>query len=160
MTRVVRGVSLLFSGLFAGFLVCVLVLEISLRGYGASVYTQVRLVELDSLDRLASVTLLPALVATVVLAIRSRGVAVVAVGLLVGVFVLTLVVNLPINSDQVGWSVQSPPSDWSAVRDRWQVAHAVRTGLAVVAFGLLVVGSQRRAAVSRVWETAAAVRPS
>jgi hypothetical protein len=74
--------------------------------------------------------------------------------------VLTLVVNLPINSDQVGWSVQSPPSDWSAVRDRWQVAHAVRTGLAVVAFGLLVVGSQRRAAVSRVWETAAAVRPS
>ena len=61
MTRVVRGVSLLFSGLFAGFLLCVLVLENSLRGFDASVYTQVRLVELDRLDTLASVTLIPAI---------------------------------------------------------------------------------------------------
>ena len=155
MTRAVRGVSLLFTGLFSGFLLCVLVLEKSLRGFDGSVYTQVRLVELDSLDKLASVTLIPAFVATVLVAIRSRGsvrrVVLVAVGLLVVVFVTTFVVNLPINSDQLSWSVQQPPSDWASVRDRWQLAHLVRTVAAVVAFGVLlsqqVVGDRVRGVV-------------
>jgi hypothetical protein len=142
---------LLFSGLFAGFLVCVLVLENSLRGYDASVYTQTRLVELDSLDRLASVTLIPALITTVVLAIRARGngrrPVAVAIALLVVVFAVTLAVNLPINSDQSSWVVQQPPPDWAAVRDRWQLAHLIRTVAAVLAFGLLIAASQVKATV-------------
>lgn len=142
MARVVRGLSLVFSGVFAGFLVCVAVLENSLRGFGASVYTQVRLVELDSLDRLASVTLIPAIVTTVVLAIWARGndrrVVLAAVVLLVVVFVTTLAINLPINSDQTAWSVQNPPADWAAVRDRWQLAHLIRTAAALLAFGALI----------------------
>ena len=146
MTRFVRSASLLFSGVFAGFLVCVLVLENSLRGFDAAVYTQTRLVELDSLDKLASATLIPAMITTVVLAIRARGndrrVVLVAIALLVIVFATTFAINLPINSDQSAWSVQSPPSDWASVRDRWQVAHAIRTVAAVLAFGLLIVTSQ------------------
>ncbi|WP_327636863.1 DUF1772 domain-containing protein [Kribbella sp. NBC_00482] len=146
MARVVRGLSLLFSGVFAGFLVCVLVLENSLRGFGASVYTQVRLVELDSLDKLASATLIPAMITTVLLAIRARGndrrIVLVAVALLVVVFATTFAINLPINSDQSAWSVQNAPSDWANVRDRWQIAHAIRTTAAALAFGLLVVASQ------------------
>ncbi|MEV6272029.1 anthrone oxygenase family protein [Kribbella sp. NPDC051936] len=145
---VLRGVSLFFSGLFAGFLVCVMVLETSLRSFGAGVYTQVRLVELDSLDKLASVTLIPAIVTTVAVVIRSRGdgrrLAITAVALLVIVFVTTLAVNLSINSDQSSWSVQQPPADWAGVRDRWQIAHAVRTVAAVAAFGLLVGAAVRR----------------
>ena len=145
MYRVVRGVSLLFSGLFAGFLVCVLVLENSLRGFDASVYTQVRLVELDSLDTLASVTLIPAIVTTVVLAIRSRGtdrrLVLVAVALLLIVFATTLAINLPINSDQASWSVQNPPADWADVRDHWQVAHLIRTVAALLAFGSLIASA-------------------
>lgn len=147
MTRFVRSASLLFSGLFAGFLLGVLVLENSLRGFDGSVYTQVRLVELDSLDKLASATLIPAMITTVVLAIRVKGidrrVVLSAVAFLVVVFVTTFVINLPINSDQASWSVQNPPSDWSSVRDRWQLAHAIRTAAAVLAFGVLIVGSQR-----------------
>ena len=155
MTRFVRSASLLFSGVFAGFLVCVLVLENSLRGFDAAVYTQTRLVELDSLDKLASATLIPAMITTVVLAIRARGndrrVVLVAIALLVIVFATTFAINLPINSDQSAWSVQSPPSDWTSVRDRWQVAHAIRTVAAVLAFGLLIVTSQVNAtAQSRV----------
>jgi hypothetical protein len=50
-------VSLLFAGLFSGFLLGVLVLEASLRGYDGSVYTQVRRVEPDSLDTLAACVL-------------------------------------------------------------------------------------------------------
>ncbi|MFI5696877.1 anthrone oxygenase family protein [Kribbella sp. NPDC051586] len=148
MTRFVRSASLLFSGLFAGFLVCVLVLENSLRGYDAAVYTQTRLVELDSLDKLASATLIPALITTAVLVVRARGnnrrLVLVALVLLVVVFATTLAVNLPINSDQAAWSVQNPPSDWASVRDGWQVAHAIRTAAAVVAFGLLIVAGQRK----------------
>lgn len=73
VATVARGVSLLFAGLFAGFLLAVLVLETSLRAFEASVYTQVRQVELDRLDALASATLLPALAATVVLVVAERG---------------------------------------------------------------------------------------
>jgi uncharacterized membrane protein len=162
MTRFVRSASLLFSGVFAGFLACVLVLENSLRNFDASVYTQTRLVELDSLDKLASATLIPAIITTVLLAIRARGndrrVVLVAIALLVVVFATTFAINLPINSDQTAWSVQNPPSDWASVRDRWQIAHTIRTVAAVLAFGLLIVTSQVSATVrDRVRGTNAAV---
>src|SRR5882762_6698494 len=102
-TVVVRGVSLLFTGLFSGFLLAVLVLENSLRSYDASIYAQTRLVELDSLDKLASATLIPALLSTVVLTLLARGnnrwALVVAIALLIVVFVVTFAVNLPINGD-------------------------------------------------------------
>jgi hypothetical protein len=143
--KLVRAASLLFTGLFAGFLLGVLVLENSLRGYGAAVYTQVRQVELDSLDTLASVTLIPALVTTVVLAIRARGndrrLVLAAVALLVLVFATSLAINLPINGDQANWSVQSPPTDWASVRDRWQLAHLARTILAILAFASLTAAT-------------------
>jgi hypothetical protein len=48
-------------GLFAGFLATVLVFEASLRGFGAAVYTQVRLIEVQHLDSLATALLLPAI---------------------------------------------------------------------------------------------------
>ena len=142
---VVRGVSLLFTGLFSGFLLAVLVLENSLRAYDSAIYTQVRLVELDSLDKLASATLIPALVSTLIITVirmraggNDRWFGLAAVALLVLVFAVTLAVNLPINADQLDWSVQAPPSDWASVRDRWQVAHLIRTVAAVSAFGCLI----------------------
>jgi hypothetical protein len=137
----VRSGGLLFTGLFSGLLLGVLVLEKSLRGYDAAVYTQVRQVELDSLDTLASVTLIPALICTAivgVLTIRARGndrwLVLAALALLALVFVTSLTVNLPINSDQAGWSVQTPPADWASIRDRWQFAHVIRTVAALLAF--------------------------
>ncbi|WP_051267309.1 anthrone oxygenase family protein [Nakamurella lactea] len=150
---IVRVVSLLFTGVFAGFLLGVLVLENSLRGYDAAIYTQVRLVELDSLDTLATVTLIPALVCTAiagVLAVRAksrdRWLLAAAFALLLVVFVTSLAINVPINGDQVGWSVQTPPSDWASVRDRWQLAHLVRTLCAVLAFCSLTAATFLRLA--------------
>ncbi|MGW0810841.1 anthrone oxygenase family protein [Nonomuraea sp. NPDC002799] len=143
-----RFLSLTFTGLFAGFVNGVLVLELSLRDYDGSVYTQVRQVELDHLDTLASATLIPALITTailVALAVRARDRAfwltLTALVLLVTVFVTTLIVNLPINGDQIGWSVTAPPADWADIRDRWQLAHAVRTAAAVLAFASLVAAA-------------------
>jgi uncharacterized membrane protein len=146
MTKYARFASLLFAGLFAGFLTGVLVLELSLRSFDSTIYTQVRLVELDSLDKLAVATLLPALIATAVLVYRTfrtntRWLTVAALALLVFVFGLTIVVNLPINSDQLHWNAQSPPSDWTNVRDRWQIAHAFRTMAAVLAFAVLTLAA-------------------
>ncbi|MET7443431.1 anthrone oxygenase family protein, partial [Streptomyces sp. NPDC005568] len=129
-TRALRLASLLFSGVFAGFLVAVLVLELSLRRFDGAVYTQVRQVELVRLDDLASGTLLPALLITATLtamALRPRGPALwptaTALVLLLSVLVTTLVLNLPVNADQLDWQVQAPPADWADVRDRWQLAH-------------------------------------
>jgi uncharacterized membrane protein len=146
MTKYARFASLVFAGLFAGFLTGVLVLELSLRSFDSTVYTQVRLVELDSLDKLAVATLLPALIATAVLVYRTfqtntRWLTVAALALLVFIFGLTLIVNLPINSDQLGWNAQSPPSDWADVRDRWQIAHTVRTVAAVLALAVLALAA-------------------
>jgi uncharacterized membrane protein len=144
--RFVRFANVWFAGLFAGFLLTVLVFEQSLRRFDAQIYTQVRQVELVRLDNLASVTLIPAIITTAVLVLRSRRApAIAALVLLVGVFVLTLVVNLPINSDQADWVVKAPPADWADVRDRWQIAHLARTVAAVVAFGLLIGARERRA---------------
>jgi uncharacterized membrane protein len=132
-------ISLFFTGLFAGFLVTIAVFEQSLRGFDAQIYTQVRQVELVRLDTLASVLLIPATITAIVAFVRRRSPwMTVVVLLLVVVFAVTMIVNLPINSDQADWLTSNPPSDWADVRDRWQLAHGVRTVAAVGAFGLLL----------------------
>ncbi len=156
VVNIAHFVSLLFGGLFAGFLVAVLVIELSLRSFDASVYTQVRLVELARLDDLAAATLIPALVATaflVIFAAKRRGRAfwltLTALMLLVAAFVTTLLVNVPINTEQLTWNVQAPPADWTSVRDRWQIAHAVRTGAAVLAFGCVSAAAMGKSPSTR-----------
>ncbi|MDX6231078.1 MAG: hypothetical protein QOH68_19 [Nocardioidaceae bacterium] len=151
---VARIVAAAFGGVFTGFLITVLVLELSMRDLGASAYTQVRHVELDRLDTLATVTLVPTAVATIVLVCLGLrwgrpglGLHSVALVLLLAVFMVTVVINLPINADQRHWSIGNPPSDWAGDRDRWQVAHAVRTVAAVLAYVCLLAtsGAHRRA---------------
>ncbi|AGZ51683.1 anthrone oxygenase family protein [Mycobacterium kansasii] len=138
--------AVLFSGLFAGFLITVAVLESSLRGAGASVYAQVRLIELDRLGGLAAVLLVPAIAAATALTlymVRRRGRGgrwvLVALLMLLTATAISAAVSVPINNAQQGWSVLVPPSDWSGVRDRWQLAHAARTTAATLAFVLLTV---------------------
>ena len=146
--RMALFAGLLFSGLFAGFLVAVLILEASLRRFPASVYTQVRQVELAHLDDLATVLLPAALLATATLVVvtitrpgRTRWLALTALVLLLATFIISMLVSVPINTDQQGWSVLAPPSDWARVRDRWQIAHLVRTTTAVCAFITLVAAA-------------------
>jgi uncharacterized membrane protein len=144
-----RFTSMLAGGLFAGFLVTVLVIETTLRDVGATVYTQMRHVELVQLDNLAAATLLPALLATagLTVAVRRDGrrfrLTAAAFVLLLSVLVTTIAVNLPINTEQLAWSAAAPPADWARVRDQWQTAHAVRTVAAVLAFGCLVAAALR-----------------
>jgi hypothetical protein len=156
VVKIASFVSLLFGGLFAGFLVAVLVIELTLRGFDHTVYTQVRQVMLEWLDLLAAATLAPTLIAAVLLvstAARVRGrtlwLTLTALILLVLVFALSLMVNVPINTEQLDWDVLAPPADWASVRDRWQIAHALRTGAAVLAFGFLSTASMGRSPTVR-----------
>jgi uncharacterized membrane protein len=144
LQAMVRFAATIFTGLFAGFLVTVSVLEASLRDFGAAAYTQVRLVELTHLDDLATALLIPALVGVATLTAmwaarpgRDRWLSLVVALLLVATLVVSVSISVPINAAQQGWSVTAPPADWSTVRDRWQLAHAVRTVTAVLAFLLL-----------------------
>jgi hypothetical protein len=137
-------VAVLFSGMFAGFLITVMVVEATLRSYGAGVYTQVRLIELGHLDELATALLLPSILAAVVLTVTvirrpgsGRWLTLTAVALLMVTLLISVVISVPINTDQLSWTVSSPPGDWSSIRDRWQLAHAARTTTAALAFALL-----------------------
>jgi uncharacterized membrane protein len=153
VTRIVTPsafVAVLFSGLFAGFLTTVLVVEATLRGYGSAVYTQVRLIELEHLDDLATSLLVPAILASVVLAVAvirrrdaKRWLPLTAVLLLLATLVISVSISVPINTAQASWSVVAPPADWSAVRDRWQLAHVARTTTSVLAFVLLTAAAMR-----------------
>jgi hypothetical protein len=147
-----RFTALTFAGVFAGFLITVLVLELSMRTADGAVYTEIRHVELIGLDVLATVMLVPAAAATAVVAAArfpvggaARWLPSAALLLLVSVFVLTVAVNLPINADQHGWVAATPPPDWASIRDRWQLAHAARTAAAVLAFGCLSLTETRPA---------------
>jgi uncharacterized membrane protein len=143
IVRTAHFAALLFGGLFGGLLLAVLVIELTLRGADASVYTQVRHVAFGGLGVPVSATLLPALVATVFLVIanRKRGrtfwLMLTALVLLVTAFAISLLINLPINTEQLAWVVQAPPVDWASVRDRWQLSHVARTVATVVALGFL-----------------------
>ncbi|MGO4585352.1 anthrone oxygenase family protein [Arthrobacter sp. 2RAF6] len=145
---VARVAVLLFVGLFAGFLVGVLILELSLRQFDGTVYAQLQQVALIGLPVLASVLLFPALIATAALVVmelktKNRGFWLVAaaLALLLAALITTLVVNVPINLAEGGWNVRNPPADWADMRDRWQLGHALRTFAAVAAFGALSVAA-------------------
>lgn len=143
--------AMLFSGLFAGFLTTVLILEASLRDAGPSVYTQVRLIELEHLDDLATALLVPAILSAATMTAiafvgrgrRNQWTILTALLLLLVTLAISATISVPINTAQLGWSVSSPPGDWSSVRDRWQLAHVARTATAVLAFILLTAAALR-----------------
>jgi len=59
----------------------------------------------------------------------------VGVGLLAFALVITLSVNVPIDNDIARWSVDTLPSDWTSIRNRWEAYHAARTFVTLAGFG-------------------------
>lgn len=143
----VRFLNLLTGGIYAGFLVGASVIELTLRSFDGSVYTQVQQIKHTWLHVLAKATLLPALVSGFTLLVLNPFqcaafvLVLVAQVCLVGALAVTLRVNVPINAAQMTWNLQAPPTNWAAVRDRWQVAHFVRTTLAVIAFCCQIIAA-------------------
>jgi len=49
----------------------------------------------------------------------------------VGVLVITLAIEVPIDNQIKVWTVATLPLDWEAIRDRWEFYHTARTFLAL-----------------------------
>src|SRR5262249_26332168 len=63
--------------------------------------------------------------------------------LFLGVLLVTLLVNVPIDNEIKRWTPRDVPDNWTEIRDRWQTFHTVRTfaslaGLACALASVLV----------------------
>jgi uncharacterized membrane protein len=76
--------------------------------------------------------------------VRSDGFAFLALAVLanVGVLVLTRLVNVPINHELMSWDAAAPPADVMAIWARWEQAHTLRTGFALLGFALELLAFQ------------------
>jgi uncharacterized membrane protein len=68
--------------------------------------------------------------------------AAVGVALMMAALIVTLTVNVPLDSLFGQWTVATIPPDWYAARDRWAFHHDLRTILSVAALGAFL-GSAR-----------------
>ena len=53
--------------------------------------------------------------------------------LIIGVLIVTLAVEVPIDNQIVSWTASTLPSDWEDIRARWATFHTVRTFLSLAA---------------------------
>jgi uncharacterized membrane protein len=58
--------------------------------------------------------------------------------LFVVALVTTLLVNVPIDDQIMQWTAQTLPSDWEAIRDRWEFYHVLRTFISLGGLALIV----------------------
>ncbi len=148
--RISRTASQLCCAILVGVALTVLVLELALRRLDGPGYVAVRQAEYDYFTWFIGAVSVPTIIALVTLVIvtyKTRSPvlrpALIALGLVLVAIAITLIVNGPINVEQLQWNAQVPPADWQHVRDRWQIAHALRTLALVFALGCLVFPPRR-----------------
>jgi uncharacterized membrane protein len=148
--KIARFVNLFLVALLAGLLVGVFIVELALLEVSASVYTAVEKPKHELFEPIMPVvnTLVIGSGLLVVLSLmRDRktwvfGLTALGVVCTIALTTTTLLVNVPINSEIINtWSVNDPPTDWTQVRDRWNLFHAVRTVLAVAALFCLLLAA-------------------
>ena len=66
-----------------------------------------------------------------------------AAGLIVAGLV-TRFLNQPLNAIVMTWNANSPPADWTTLRDTWWRWHLVRLALSLAAFSLVIAAVLRR----------------
>lgn len=74
----------------------------------------------------------------------------IAAAYLLGVFVLTREINIPINNALALWDPNAPPADWQQARDDWNFANLIRCLAACASFvvALLALACRRQNMVS------------
>jgi hypothetical protein len=65
----------------------------------------------------------------------------VGAALLVVALVITLSVNVPIDGAIDRWTVDTLPSDWTSIRNRWEAYHAARTFISLTGFGFVLAAA-------------------
>jgi uncharacterized membrane protein len=59
--------------------------------------------------------------------------------LIIIALLITLLVEVPIDNQIKTWTASTVPSDWEALRSRWQFYHSARTFISLASFGSLAV---------------------
>jgi uncharacterized membrane protein len=67
--------------------------------------------------------------------------AVASLVLLVIAMAITLLVNVPIDRQIQSWTTATLPRDWTAIRDRWEFYHGLRTLASLVSLACLFVST-------------------
>jgi hypothetical protein len=70
--------------------------------------------------------------------------------LLLVAMIITLVVNVPIDRQIQSWTTGTLPPDWSAIRDRWEFYHELRTLLSLLALASLFAGTLSTVSIVRI----------
>jgi uncharacterized membrane protein len=67
-----------------------------------------------------------------------RWLALSATALFAAMIVYTVLLPVPINNQVARWKPDALPSNWRALRQRWDMLHAIRVGVLTVALILLI----------------------
>jgi len=145
MRKILTLLSLIFSGLIAGFFLAFAVdINPATADLSARAYVEVQqLINLKVRNLAFALVYFGALaVPAVLLAVdwrdrRSPGYWMVACGFvlyLLGVFLVTREINVPINNTMALWNPDDVPSHWYVLRDRWNQANLWRTAVALASF--------------------------
>src|SRR6266480_1695174 len=59
--------------------------------------------------------------------------------LIIVALLITLLVEVSIDNQIKTWTAETTPSDWEAIRERWQYFHTARTFVSLVSFGSLAI---------------------
>jgi uncharacterized membrane protein len=70
--------------------------------------------------------------------------------LMVVAMLITLSVNVPIDRQIQSWTTGTLPPDWSAIRDRWEFYHGLRTLVSLFALACLFAGTLSMASLARM----------
>jgi uncharacterized membrane protein len=65
----------------------------------------------------------------------------VAMALWIAATVVTVVLNVPVNSLAAKWDPTHPPANWEQLRDSWHLGQTLRTALTVPAFASLLLAA-------------------
>ena len=69
---------------------------------------------------------------------RRASFSLILAGAAIVALVITLSVNVPIDYAINRWTVDTLPSDWTSIRNRWEVYHAARTSNSLAGFGFVL----------------------
>lgn len=146
LAGITRPASQICCGILVGVALTVLVLELALRSLDGPHYVLVRQAEYAYFTWFIGAVFVATLIAVTMAVVQAYKTdtallrpTLIALALILLAVVITVVVNGPINLEQQGWNAQAPPTDWAHIRDRWQIAHAVRTAALCLALGSLTV---------------------
>ena len=59
--------------------------------------------------------------------------------LIIVALLITLLVEVPIDNQIKTWTAETTPSDWEAIRERWQYFHTARTFVSLASLGSLAI---------------------